>query len=231
MIIPLVVADAPGFAAGVIAAGLRIACRARGTGSLAVSGGTTPAAMFQVLATADLPWDDVHLFEVDERVAPDGHPDRNATGLAEHLLGRVPIPAGNVHLMPVTDPDLGAARAYDDLLAGITGGVLDIVHLGLGDDGHTASWPPGDPVSDRDDGPGVAVVGPFNGRLRMTLTPPAVNRARTRVWLVAGRSKAPAVEGVVAGDRRLPASKVRRDNNLFVVDPDAAPGFRLRPGS
>ena len=117
----------------------------RGRFTIAVSGGSTPAAMFAELARLDLPWPQVHVFEVDERVAPDGDPDRNLNDLRANLLDLVPVVA---HLMDVTAADLpGACRRYADELSDVTGdGVLDVVHLGLGDDGHTASWPPGDPV-------------------------------------------------------------------------------------
>jgi 6-phosphogluconolactonase len=218
-------------AAAVIAAGLRLAADARGACSLAVSGGGTPNTMFDILAGLDVPWAVTHIFQVDERVAPDGHPDRNATALAEHLLDRVPVPVANIHLMPVTDDDpVAAARRYDGQVHEVTGGDLDVIHLGLGDDGHTASWPPGDPVSDLTDGPGVTVVGPFNGRLRMTLTPPLVNRARTRVWLVEGAGKASMVARLLRRDGDLPASNVSPDNTFFVTDAGAAVRFLALPG-
>jgi 6-phosphogluconolactonase len=202
----------------------------RGKAALALSGGSTPALMFEELARYILPWERIHLFQVDERVAPEGGPDRNATLLRANLVDQVPIPAANVHLMPVEAPDLAAgARAYAAELAEVTGdGVLDVVHLGLGDDGHTASWPPGDPVLDVTD-EDVAVVGPFRGRLRMTLTPPAVNRARAVLWLVDGTDKAPALRRLLDGDRSLPASAVRTDRAVVMAGPAAAPD-RGRPG-
>ena len=169
-------------AAEQVAARAEEAIRDRGRFTLAVSGGSTPGAMFAALAERPLPWTEVHLFQVDERVAPDGDPDRNLTDLSGLLVERVPIRKENVHPMPVTVSDLEVgARAYAAELAGVTGdGVLDLIHLGVGDDGHTASWPPGDPVveAEGEGAPDVAVVGPFHGRRRMTLTPRAVNRAR-----------------------------------------------------
>ena len=205
-----------GRAADLVSARLAAAIEARGLATLAVSGGSTPKAFLAELAERKLPWDRLHLFQVDERVAPLG-PERNLTGLQEALLERVPIPAGNVHSMPVDEADLqAAARVYGNELPPR----LDVVHLGVGDDGHTASWPPGDPVVDATDD--VAVVGPFNGRLRMTLTPPAVNRAGWIVWLIAGQSKAPAVGGLLAGDPALPASRVRRHDVTLLADTAAA---------
>jgi 6-phosphogluconolactonase len=195
----------------------------RGRATFAVSGGSTPAAFLARLAEEPLPWEAIHVFQVDERVAPPGDPERNLTGLQAALLDRVPIPPGNVHPMPVNDPDLDVAAAgYADELRKVAGpeGRLDVVHLGIGDDGHTASWPPGDPVVDAADD--VAVVGPFNGRLRMTLTPPAVNRAGFIVWHVAGSGKAPAVRGRVDGDPALPASRVRRSDAVLLIDDAAA---------
>lgn len=205
--------------AALVAAHLGEAVADRGRATLAVSGGSTPAAFLARLAEEPLPWEAIHVFQVDERVAPPGDAERNLTGLTAALLNRVPIPPGNVHAMPVNDPDLDAAAAgYADELRKVAGpeGRLDVVHLGIGDDGHTASWPPGDPVVDATDD--VAVVGPFNGRLRMTLTPPAVNRAGSIVWLVAGSGKAPAVRGLVDGDPALPASRVRRSDAVLLLD-------------
>ena len=214
--------------ADLVAARLAEAAAERGRATLAVSGGSSPLAFFAELADRKLPWEAVHVFQVDERVAPPGHPDRNLTGLQKALLDRVPIPPGNVHPMPVEEPDVeDGAAAYADEIRSITGdGVIDVLHLGIGDDGHTASWPPGDPVVDASDD--VAIVGPFNGRLRMTLTPPAVNRAGWIVWLVAGADKAPVVERLMAGDPALPSSRVRRSDVTFVAD--AAAGARLGPG-
>ena len=210
--------------ADVVAARLAEAIENRGLATLAVSGGSTPAGFLAELAQRKLPWENVHVFQVDERVAPPG-PERNLTGLQDAFLDRVAIPAGNVHPMPVDEADLAAAAAaYGDLLRAVTGpdGRLDVVHLGLGDDGHTASWPPGDPVVDATDD--VAVVGPFNGRLRMTLTPPAVNRADWIVWLISGVAKAAALRGLMAGDAALPASRVRRNDVTLLADGDAGFG-------
>ncbi|MCA1841837.1 MAG: 6-phosphogluconolactonase [Actinobacteria bacterium] len=215
--------------AELVAGRLAEAAAARGRATLAVSGGSSPLAFFAELAGHKLPWEVVHVFQVDERVAPAGHADRNLTGLQAALLDRVPIPAGNVHPMPVEEPDIeAAAAAYADEIRAVTGdGVLDVLHLGLGADGHTASWPPGDPVVEVTGD--TAIVGPFNGRLRMTLTPPAVNRAGCIVWLVAGADKAPVVERLLAGDPALPSSRVRRHDVTFLAE-DAAGARLTSPG-
>jgi len=212
-------------AADLVAERLTTAIAARGRAALAVSGGSTPAAFLAELARRAVPWEAVHVFQVDERVAPPGHADRNLTGLRAALLDRVPIPPGNVHALPVEEPDIqAAAAAYGDEIRVVAGpgGGLDVVHLGLGDDGHTASWPPGDPVVDVT--ADVAVVGPFNGRLRMTLTPPAVNRAGWIVWLVAGAAKAPVVARLLGCDAALPCSRVRRHDATLLLDAPAAAG-------
>lgn len=229
--IPVEVAEGPealaSLAASRVAVLAETALAERGRAVLALSGGSTPGRMLAALARCGLAWGRVHVFQVDERVAPDGDPDRNASALRANLLERVPIPEANVHLMPVTAPDLAAAaRAYAAELAETTGdGVLDVVHLGLGDDGHTASWPPGDPVVDADgpDDADVAVVGPYRGRLRMTLTPAVVNRARAVVWLVDGADKAPVLERLLAGDPALPASRVRTDRAVVLTGSAATP--------
>jgi len=217
-------------AADLVADRLAEALSRRGRAALAVSGGNTPAAFLAALADRKLPWEAIHVFQVDERVAPRGDADRNLTGLQAALLDRVPLPSGNVHPMPVEEADLAAAAAaYADEIRAVTGpgGDLDVVHLGVGDDGHAASWPPGDPVVDaRAD---VAVVGPFNGRLRMTLTPPAVNRAGWILWLVAGAAKAPVLARLLAGDPALPSCRVRRHDATLLVDPAAGAGLAAKP--
>lgn len=193
------------------------ACAERGSAHVAVSGGSSPAAMFGVLAGLRLPWEHLHIWQVDERVAPDGHADRNA-----NQLRPLRESGATVHEMNVNDADLeGAAIAYAGDLHVACGGVLDVVHLGLGADGHTASWTPGDPVigvSDSD----VAVSQEYQGRVRLTLTRPAVNRARSVCFLVAGAAKAKAVSGLLTGDPSVPASAVRVESAMCFADPAAA---------
>jgi 6-phosphogluconolactonase len=207
-----------------LAAAAETAVARRGIFTLAVSGGRTPWAMLAALGEYDIPWDNAHVFQVDERVAPRGDPERNLTGITVSLLKSPGLPPENLHPMPVDEPDLEAAAArYATELTSVCGSppVLDVVHLGLGDDGHTASWPPGDPVvevADRD----VAVSGVYRGRRRMTLTPAAVNRARVILWLVTGTDKADALRRVCTGDRHLPASRVRPHRSLALTDRSAA---------
>jgi 6-phosphogluconolactonase len=212
-------AAAASLAAASIARRLRDAVRRRGRASVAFSGGSTPALMLDQLSTLDVPWRQVDVFQVDERIAPDGDPDRNAGQLHDHLVARVGLRAAQVHLMPVTVARLPAAAArYADRLSSHL--PFDVVHLGLGDDGHTASWPPGDAVVGST--ASVDLCGTFNGRVRMTLTPGPVNGARYRLVLTAGASKAPMVARWLEGDRSLPIARVRRTGTVLVVDRAAA---------
>jgi 6-phosphogluconolactonase len=197
---------------------IRSAVRLRGECRLALSGGSTPVPMFDVLATLRVPWESVTVFQVDERVAPDGHADRNATQLCDHLFRHVEIRQQSQMLMPVTG--LPLERAAADYAAAVGQAQLDIVHLGLGDDGHTASWPPHDPVVD--DPAEVAVTGVFNGRVRMTMTAQPVNRARARLVEVVGDAKAERVAEWLLGRPDLPIQAVRRGNTTLILDQAAA---------
>lgn len=211
-------------AAAVIAAECRRTVAARGRFVFAVSGGTTPWQMLRHLAGEDVPWAAVRVAQVDERVAPDGHPDRNLTHLRESLLTHAPIRPEQILAMPVGEPDLeAAAGAYARTLEAAAGAplALDLVHLGLGPDGHTASLVPGDPVldvTDRD----VAATGEYQGRRRMTLTYPALNRAGMILWLVTGAGKTGMLERLKAADPGIPAGRVHQNHAAVLCDRDAA---------
>jgi 6-phosphogluconolactonase len=211
-------------AAAIIAAEARTATAARGRFIMAVSGGHTPWLMLRALGSEDVPWESVHLVQVDERVAPAGHPDRNLTHLRESLLEHAPLPPGQLHAMPVESPDAAEAAArYAHTLRELAGSppVLDLVHLGLGPDGHTASLVPADPVLDVADAD-VALTGVYQGRRRMTLTYPILNRSRRVMWLVTGREKAGMLGRLRAGDESIPAGRVRQDEALVLADRAAA---------
>ena len=215
-------------AAVLIAAEARAAVAARGRFVMAVSGGHTPWLMLRALAGEDVPWDSVHVVQVDERVAPAGHPDRNLTHIRENLLEHAPLPQGQVHAMPVEDADLQTAAAHYARTLGEIAGlppILDLVHLGLGPDGHTASLVPGDPVLDVQDAD-VALAGLYQGRRRMTLTYPIINRSRRILWLVTGNEKVPMFGRLRNGDPSIPAGRVRQDQALVVAD-SAAAGQRV----
>jgi 6-phosphogluconolactonase len=207
-------------AAALIAAEARAAVAQRGRFIMAISGGHTPWVMLRALAREEVPWDKVHMAQVDERVAPAGHPDRNLTHLRESLLEHAPLPPEQIYAMPVEAPDLlAAASQYASTLAKIAGSppVLDLIHLGLGPDGHTASLVPGDPVleiSDRD----VGVTGVYQGRRRVTLTYPILNRARRVLWLVTGKEKVGMLARLLAADPSIPAGRVNQDQALVLAD-------------
>jgi 6-phosphogluconolactonase len=211
-------------AAKLIAQEGRGAVAARGRFVMAVSGGHTPWEMLRALAREQIPWKSTYVAQVDERMAPAGHPDRNVTHLRVSLLEHAPIPPDQVLAMPVEAPDLQAAAArYVQTLQQVAGSppVLDLVHLGLGPDGHTASLVPGDPVLDVTDAD-VAITRPYQGRQRMTLTYPILNRARRILWVVTGAEKADMLLRLRDGDKTIPAGRVRREQALILADRSAA---------
>jgi 6-phosphogluconolactonase len=198
-----------------IAATARAAVNARDGFALALSGGSTPWPMLAALAEEDVPWERSRIWQVDERVAPDGHPDRNLTG----MLANLPAAARDrVVPMPVTEPDLEAAAARYAAALPVR---FDLVHLGLGDDGHTASLVPGDPVLDVVDRP-VAATGAYRGRRRMTLTFPVLEGSAFVLWQVVGPDKAPALARLLAGDPSVPAGRVRAERQVVLADAAAA---------
>jgi len=211
-------------AAEFIAAEARTAVAARGRFVIAVSGGHTPWAMLRNLATEDVPWKQMHVVQVDERIAPSGDPDRNLTHLRESLLPHAPLPTENIHPMPVEASDLeAAARQYGSTLERLAGSppVLDLAHLGMGPDGHTASLVPGDPVltvTNID----VALTGVYMGRRRMTLTYPILNRSRRILFLVTGKEKVEMLPKLLAADNSIPSGRIRQDNTVILADRDAA---------
>ena len=211
-------------AAAIIAREARASVAARGRFIIAVSGGRTPWMMLRALSNQDMPWEKVHVVQVDERIAPAGHPDRNLTHLRDSLLKQARLPMNHIYAMPVEAADLEAATAqYAVTLQEIAGSppVLDLVHLGLGPDGHTASLIPGDPVLDVTD-TDVALTGIYQGRRRMTLTYPILNRSRCILWLVTGTEKAEMFARLRDRDLSIPAGLVRRGQALVLADQEAA---------
>jgi len=211
-------------AAELIAAEARSAVAERGRFVMAVSGGHAPWQMLRVLANEKVPWESVHVVQVDERVAPVGDPDRNLTHLRESLLDHAPLRPEQIHAMPVEEPDLeAAAKRYAITLQEIAGSVpvLDLAHLGLGPDGHTASLVPGDPVLNVTDA-NVAVTGVYQGRRRMTLTYPMLNRSRRILWLVTGSDKVDALARLRNGDPSIPAGRIQQDQAMVLAERAAA---------
>jgi len=211
-------------AAVFVAAESRAAIAARGRFVAALSGGSTPRLMFRAVACEEVRWDAVQLFQVDERVAPAGDPDRNVTHIYENFLAHKALRPEQIHAMPVEFRDLETAAAqYAQTIAEFAGSppVLDLVHLGLGADGHTASLVPEDPILDITE-TDVGLTRTYQGRRRMTLTYPILNRARRVLWLVTGVEKAAALHRLQAGDLSIPAGRVRRDQALIFSDREAA---------
>ena len=210
-------------AAMYIAEQAQIAVSARGRFIFAVSGGRTPWVMMRQLTREDVPWADTDIVQVDERIAPSGHADRNLTSLVD-CLRDAPFRQEQIHAMPVEDQNLDAAAdRYGRLLQTIAGSppVLDLIHLGLGPDGHTASLVPGDPVLDVADR-AVALTNVYQGRRRMTLTFPVLNRARRILWVVTGSDKAKALAQLRHGDTTIPAGRIQQDRAQLIADSAAA---------
>jgi 6-phosphogluconolactonase len=184
----------------------------RGSFTLAVSGGHTPGQMFADLARReDFPWEQTAIYQVDERIAPDGDPNRNLTLLWDSLS---PQAVSRLHPMPVTADDLDVAA---DAYAAALPERFDLIHLGIGADGHTASLVPGDPVLDVHDRD-VALTAEYMGLRRMTVTYPVLNRARVLLWLITGKEKRDALERLQAGEESVPAGRVSRVQARIVAD-------------
>ncbi len=227
-----VIDDAAGVAATAadfVAQQLRDAVTERGAFTLAVSGGRSPWAMFAELARHDLPWSAMSIWQVDERIAAAGDPIRNLVGL-DRAVGSLPV---TLHPMPVEallGGGPGGATTDEDLIAGTCGGYaeslperFDLVHLGLGPDGHTASLVPGDDVLGVRDLAVAVTSRAYQGSRRMTLTYPALGRCDQLLWLVTGADKAEALSGLLAGEPAYPASLVEAPRSVVVADRAAHP--------
>lgn len=203
-------------AAELIAADGDAAVGERGAFAFAMSGGRSPWAMLAILGDLEaMPWDQTELFQVDERIAAPGDPARNLTHM---VLGLSMAHQPALRPMPVTQRDLEAAAGeYEATLPE----QLDLVHLGLGPDGHTASLVPGDPVLDVTDSRVALTETAYQDHHRMTLTYPALDNARRVVWLVTGPDKKEPLAKLLAGDESIPAGRVKNDNMLVVADETA----------
>jgi 6-phosphogluconolactonase len=204
--------------AEVLADAAKLAVAERGWAELAVSGGSDPWPMFSQLEDLFGDWDKADIFQVDERVAPAGDDERNLT----HLIESLSIGAqGSIKPMPVTDEDLEAAAArYAESLPER----LDIAHLGIGPDGHTASLVPEDPVLKVRDRRVAVTSGEYQGVRRMTLTYPELEQTRTLLWVVTGESKVDALAKLIAQDPSTPSGRVQPGGaSLILADRAAAP--------
>jgi 6-phosphogluconolactonase len=210
-------------AATLIAADARAVVAERGRYSMAVSGGRAPWLMLRQLADEDVPWASIRVFQVDERIAPAGDPDRNLTHLHTTLIEHAPLKPDQIYAMPVEASNLDAAASqYGETLSNVAGSppILDLVHLGVGPDGHTASLIPGDPVLNVTDAD-VALTGVYQGRRRMTLTYPVINRARRILWLVTGGDKVEMLKRLRNGDTSIPAGRINAQDALLLADQEA----------
>jgi 6-phosphogluconolactonase len=190
------------------------------TFSMAISGGRTPWEMLKILSKASLPWQRVNLFQVDERVAADGHADRNLTQLFQALEGSPLVTRLRIFPMPVTAEDLDvASQDYSQLIQEITEGEgLDLIHLGMGSDGHTASLVPGDGVLEVSNRDVACTEQLYQGRIRMTLTYPLLNSAKRILWIVTGVEKQEMVQRLLKQDTSIPAGAVNQANALLMAD-------------
>ncbi len=194
---------------------------------LALSGGSTPWRMLHKLAGYDLPWNKVHIMQVDERAVPDDDPDRNLLHIRKVFAEPVSLPPDHLHAMPVNGADLTAgAQAYERELEALAGTppIADVIQLGLGVDGHTASLVPGDPVleiCDRD----VCLTGPYNGCRRMTLSYPFINRARHIMWLITGAEKAAMARRLIHQDSTIPAGRINLQQATIIADSAAMSAY------
>lgn len=204
--------------AQLIAEAAKTAVADRGSCALAVSGGRDPWPMFSQLEDLFGDWDKAEIFQVDERVAPAGSDERNLT----HLIESLSIGAqGSIRPMPVTDDDLEAAA---DRYAASLPEAIDLAHLGIGPDGHTASLVPGDPVLEVTDRRVAVTSGEYQGVRRMTLTYPELHRVRSLLWVVTGEEKVDALRKLLAQDPSTPSGRVQPGgDSLILADRAAAP--------
>ncbi|MGE0142763.1 MAG: 6-phosphogluconolactonase [Planctomycetota bacterium] len=200
-----------------------LAIRDRGAFHVALSGGTTPWRMLERLEPGHADWSRWHVFQVDERALPDGDPERNLTRIRRHWIDRLDLPGPKLFPMPVNHEPSRAVAEYTAALAANCGSVpqLDLVFLGLGDDGHTASLVPGDPVLEVADRDVAWTAHDYKGTRRLTLTYPILARARERAWLVTGATKQPMLQRLLARDPSIPAGRLPQSRTVLFADPAA----------
>lgn len=207
-------------AADVFELAILAAIEARGRCVIALSGGGTPAPAFAELAARDLPWGQVVLTQADERVAATGSGLRNLTRQMEAFAGLpvrwLPLPVDS----PIDAGIVGFVRELGDLVGRPP--IIDVVHLGMGADGHTASLVPGDAVLEELDAD-VALTDSYEGRERITFTRPLIDRARLALWLIRGKEKEAPLRRWLAGERSMPAGLLEPRLSVVVADESACP--------
>ncbi len=207
----------------------------KGSFTVALSGGSTPKALYELLANPKepfrdrIPWPNIHFYWSDERHVPPDHPDSNYRIADEAMLSRVPVSPANVHRVISENPAADAARDYEDTIKEISEDPrLDLILLGLGTDGHTASIFPGSEVLDETE---RLVAAPWVEKLntfRITMTLPLLNNGASIVFLVSGAEKAQIVKEVLEGPEKYPAQAVKPHNGelIWMLDQDAAKDLR-----
>jgi 6-phosphogluconolactonase len=223
---PAAVASA---AATAIAAALDVAVRERGRATLALSGGRSPLEAFKLLAAKPLPWHAIDILQVDERCAPAGHEDRNSVQIGRAFAGLVAAQAERFHWIPLdeTTDTHAAARTYSATLTALAGvpPIIDVVQLGLGPDGHTASLFPGQTLELVTRFVGLSP--PMLGWPRLTLTLPVLDAARRIIWFVTGSDRGAPLRGLLAGDPAVVGSRVRRGSATVFADRAAVDAARI----
>jgi 6-phosphogluconolactonase len=204
-----------------IAGHLHDAINERGVATVALSGGSSPIPLLRALSkrTLKLDWNVINIFQVDERMAPDGSPDRNSSNLKEFLLGPLHVPASRVHLVPIERNKSAEeiSHEYAATIDRLARNGLDVVHLGLGDDGHTASLVPGDPILDESYAH-VGATAVYKGFRRVTLTYPALSQTHHVAWFAVGASKANMIGRLQRSDLAIPAGRVRCQDEVIFTD-------------
>lgn len=208
------------------AAAAEQAIAARGRFIIALTGGSAAKQLYPVLAQAPLPWAQTHVVFGDERCVAPGDPDSNFRLARETLLDRAAIPASNVHRIRGEDDPVLAARAYEAELSALCGGVIDVIHLGVGPDGHVCSLFPGHALlNEAVRGVASLIDAPKQPAARVTLTMPTLRSARALWFLVLGDAKAEAVRSALLDPASpLPAAVAARDHHdaLWLCDEPAA---------
>jgi 6-phosphogluconolactonase len=206
-----------------VEAKINLAIQTKGLCTIALAGGSTPKPLYEQLATKALPWEKIHVFWGDERYVPPTHPDSNEKMAREAWLNQVNIPSSNIHPMPTLagNPNLDAQQHEQELqqFFSVAAGeipIFDVILLGMGDDGHTASLFPHTKALEVKDT--LVTVGNKDDNLRLTFTVPLINHADCVIFLVAGENKKPALEHIFAPEcdtNQYPSRLIQPQGELY----------------